>query len=293
MINMRKNRKNKLIKKTLSEKIVYSIVFAIFFIFALSYVFCLLWCFMSGLKTHDEVIMTPFKLPNKPIFSNYTQGLALMDVNGSDFFDMLWNSIYFSVFGAFLNIMSTVMIAYVTTKYKFKGAKVFFYASLIMMILPIYGSGGSQYRLLWKLGFVNSRLMILTALGGLGGYYMYFNAFFKNLSWTYAEAAQIDGAGHYRIFFQVMLPQSLSMFGAVFLLSWIAEWNNYGTAIIYLSKLPTLASGIYIFELKMEYLARIDILYAASSLTLLVPLIIFVFFNKVLMSNISLGGIKE
>jgi ABC-type glycerol-3-phosphate transport system permease component len=290
---MKRVKSKKLIKKTLAEKILYSIVFIVFVFFAGSYLYCLLWCFMSGFKTHNEVILTPFALPTKLQFSNYSKGLALMDVNGSNFFDMLFNSIYFSVFGAFLNVMSTAMIAYVTTKYRFKGSQIFFYASLIMMILPIYGSGGSQYRLMWDLGLVNSRWMILTAVGGLGGYYMYFNAFYKNLSWTYAEAAQIDGAGHFRTFFQIMFPQSMSMFGAVFLLSWIAEWNNYGTAIIYLSEMPTLASGIYIFELKMDYLARIDILYAASSLTLIVPLLIFIFFNKILMSNISLGGIKE
>ncbi len=290
---MRIARKKKLIKKTISERIVYSIVFIIFCAFALSYLYCLFWCFLSGFKTHDEVILEPFAFPEKWQFSNYTTGLTLLEVNGNTFFDMLVNSLYFSVLGAFLGVMSTCMIAYVTTKYRFKGRKIFFYISLVIMILPIYGSGGSQYRLMYDLGFINSRWMILTALGGLGTYYMYFNAFFKNLSWTYAEAAQIDGAGHFRTFFQVMLPQSLSMFGALFLLTWIAEWNNYGTAIIYLGKMPTLASGIYIFQISMTFRARIDILYAASALTLLVPLIIFAFFNKVLMSNISLGGIKE
>ena len=290
---MRIARKKKLIKKTISERIVYSIVFIIFCAFALSYLYCLFWCFMSGFKTHEEVILEPFALPEVWQFSNYTTGLSLLEVNGNNFFDMLFNSIYFSVLGAFLSVMSTCMIAYATTKYRFKGRKIFFYISLVMMILPIYGSGGSQYRLMYDLGFINSRWMILTAVGGLGTYYMYFNAFYKNLSWTYAEAAQIDGAGHFRTFFQVMLPQSLSMFGALFLLTWIAEWNNYGTAIIYLGEMPTLASGIYIFQISMTYLARMDILYAASALTLLVPLIIFAFFNKVLMSNISLGGIKE
>ena len=290
---MRIARKKKLIKKTISERIVYSIVFLIFCLFALSYLYCLFWCFMSGFKTHNEVILSPFALPKTWQFSNYTTGLSLLEVNDNNFFDMLFNSLYFSVLDAFLSVMSTCMIAYATTKYHFKGRKIFFYISLVMMILPIYGSGGSQYRLMYDLGFINSRWMILTAVGGLGAYYMYFNAFFKNLSWTYAEAAQMDGAGHFRTFFQVMLPQSMSMFGALFLLLWIAEWNNYGTAIIYLGKMPTLASGIYIFQISMTYLARSDILYAASALTLLVPLIIFAVFNKVLMSNISLGGIKE
>ena len=150
-----------------------------------------------------------------------------------------------------------------------------------------------MYVLLHDLGLLNSRLQILTCLSGIGVNYMYFHAFFQNVSNTYAEAAQIDGAGDYTIFFRIMLPQALPMFGAIFLLIWMAEWNNYSSAVLYLNKLPTLSAGIYLFQTEATNMARFDILYMAYFVTCIPPLLIFIFFNNVLMSNISLGGIKE
>ena len=120
---------------------------------------------------------------------------------------------------------------------------------------------------------------------------MYFYAFFQNVSNTYAEAARIDGAGDYTIFFRVMLPQAMPMFGAIFLMIWMAEWNNYSTALLYLNELPTLSVGIYLF--RTESGGDFDILYMAYFITCIPPLVIFAFFNNVLMSNVSLGGIKE
>lgn len=150
-----------------------------------------------------------------------------------------------------------------------------------------------MYVLLNDLGLLNSRLMILTSFTGIGVNYMYFYAFFQNVSNTYAEAAEMDGAGDYTVFFKVMFPQALPMFGAVFLLIWMAEWNNYASAVLYLNKLPTLSAGIYLFQTEATNMGRFDILYLAYFVTCIPPLVIFAFFNKILMSNISLGGIKE
>ena len=64
--------------------------------------------------------------------------------------------------------------------------------------------------------------------------FLYFTAYFKNLSWTYAEAAMMDGADDFQIYFRVMFPQAKPIFGALFLTTWITNWNNYESALIYL-----------------------------------------------------------
>lgn len=280
-------------RRSVSERILYAIVFVVFAALAFTYVYCLFWCFMSGFKTHGEVVLKPFALPEKWHFENYAEMMDLLKVRQTGFFGMIMNSVYFSVLGAFISTTCTCMLAYVTCKYKFPFAGLYFVGSLIMMILPIYGTGGSMYLLLDKLGIMNSPWMILTSTAGMGVNYMYFHAFYQNMSWSYAEAAQIDGAGDYGIFFRIMLPQSLPMFGAIFVLIWMAEWNNYSTALLYLSKMPTLAVGIFLFQQDMTHYARMDILYAACFVSSIPPIVIFACFNKILMSNISLGGIKE
>ena len=122
--------------------------------------------------------------------------------------------------------------------------------------------------------------------------FLYYRAYFKNMSWTYAEAAMMDGANDFDIYFRVMFPQAKPIFGALFLAGWVGNWNSYEGALIYLAKLPTLPVGIYLFNTEMIYRARLDILFAACVLISLPAIILFIVFNKTMTTNVSLGGIK-
>ena len=122
--------------------------------------------------------------------------------------------------------------------------------------------------------------------------FLYFTAYFKNLSWTYAEAAMIDGADDFQIYFKVMFPQTKPIFGALFLTNWITNWNTYESALIYLPQLPTLPVGIYQFNTEMIYRARLDILFAACVIIAIPAIVLFVVFNKMITTNVSVGGIK-
>ena len=102
----------------------------------------------------------------------------------------------------------------------------------------------------------------------------------------------MDGAGEFKIWWKVMFPLVRPLFGALFLLTWLADWNNYASALIYLPKLPTLPVGIYQFNTEMIYQARLDILFAACTLTALPAIILFIVFNKTLTTSVSLGGLK-
>ncbi len=281
-------------KKTLSECVVYTIVFLIFAAFSLSYLYVLVWCFVSGARNSDAVLFEPFERIFSGLnFSNYKNIISAFKVNNTKFLGMFFNSVYFSVFGCALTILSTSTLAYATTKFKFPGSNLIYYIVLFTMMLPLYGSSGSLYRLYDSMGLLNSPLMILTSLGGMGGNYLYFHAFYKNLSSTYMEAAEIDGANDWQIFFKIIFPQSMGITGALFLSTWVVQWNAYADNLVYLPKMPTLAAGIYLFESASKRAVRWDILFGACFLVSIPPIVLFIMFNKVLTSNVSLGGIKE
>lgn len=287
---MRKSKS--LIKKTPAETVLYSIVFVIFCIFAFTYVYMLVWCFYSGLREADAVATDPFGF-SKINFKNYLDVFTIMESNGASFFEMLLNSMYFSILGCAINLMVTAMFAYVCAKFRFPGSKLIYNIVIIVITLPIYGSGSAMYKLLFRMGILNSPWMILTSIGGFSMNFLYLHAFYSGMSKTYSEAAEIDGANEWQVFFKIMLPQSITMVGSLYVIAWLAEWNSYGTALIYLPKMPTLAVGIYQFQVKMQFDAKMNILYAACFISVIPPLIIFSLCNKALMSNVSLGGIKE
>ncbi len=284
---------NFLKRKSTAEKIIYGFVFVLFAIFALSYLYIFFWGIVASLKTHTENVLYPFAFPEKAQWSNFGEVFTLFTPNDTTFLEMTFNSIYFSVVPAAGGILFCAMLSYVTTKYNFFGAKAYYYVSFVVMLLPIYSSGGAMYKLIHNLGLLNNYAFVITAFGGVGAMYMYFTAFFKNLSWSYAEAAYIDGANDWQVFFKVMLPQSMTMVGALFLLSWMGAWNSYDAQLLYLPELPTLSVGIYLFDFDMKYYVRRDLLFAACMVSSIPTLIVFICFNNLMMSNVSLGGIKE
>ena len=283
------------VKRTLSESVVHAFVFVIFTLVAFSYLYLIFWCIHSGMRSYESLVDSPFGFGGYQL-SNYIEVFEVVgsdDAGGVTFVGMIVNSMYFSFLGPFLTIFVTAQLAYVTSKYKFFGAGGVYYIVLVVITLPIYGTQSAMYKLLFNLGFLNSPLMILTSLNGFSIYYMYFYGFFKSMSWTYGEAAQLDGATHWGIYFKIMLPQSLPMFGALFMMLWIVDWNSYATALVYLPEMPTLAVGIYNFKSWTDRNGRLDLLYAACAIAMLPPMLLFILCNNTLMSNVSIGGIKE
>ena len=279
-------------RKSPLEATIYICVSVLFFVIAASYVFILVWAVIAGCKTHTEIVMDPFGLPKEWHWEHFLEVFKLLEVNGNNFWSMLFNSVYFSVAAVLIQQLVTMAFAYCCTKYTFPGSKFVYPIILVMMTLPLYGNGGAMYKLLHQVGLINSYAHILVATGGFSIQTLYYNAFFKNLSWTYAEAAQIDGANDFQIYYKVMMPQAKPLFGALFLTNWLASWNSYDSNLIYLPELPTLPVGIYQFNTEMIYRARLDILFAACVIICLPALILFIVFNKTITSNVSLGGIK-
>ncbi len=279
-------------RKSPGEIVLHIFVSAIFMMVALSYLYILAWALIAGLRTNGEIVMDPFGLPTIWHWENYIDVFKLLEVNNRNFFDMLFNSVWFSVAGVLLQQFTTVTFAYTCSKYKFPGSGIPYAIVLIMIALPIYGNSGAIYKLYHSMGIIDSYAQIVVSAGGFSMFYLYYTAYFKNLSWTYAEAAMMDGAGDFQIFFRVMLPQTKPIFGALFLTNWIQTWNNYENALVYLPNLPTLPVGIFQFNTEMIYRARLDILFAACVLISIPAIVLFVVFNEVITTNVSVGGIK-
>ncbi len=290
-INIFKRRSN-LVKKARSETITHVVVFCIYLFFAFCYCYMLFWALMSCLKTHREIILYPFALPKVAQWKNFKEMLELFRFNGTSFWGMTWNSIWHSVGCTLVQVWTCGSAAYVVSKYKFPGQKLFIPIIMFVLIFPIYGSSGAGYRLIFNLGLDNSPLIMLTCGGIASWNFMYYQAFFSNLSWSYAEAAYIDGANDWQIYYKIMLPQSIGIFGALALTYWVSAWTEYSSIIIYMKDMPTLTAGIYYFENEMVYHARMDILLCACFVSMVPIFALYITFNNVLFKNISLGGIK-
>ncbi len=288
--DMKPHRKRKsLLAKSTSEKITHWVMFGVLSVLCSSYLFLMLWGFVMGCMTHNEVITAPFEWPSALNLKNYIDAWQLLVVNDTNMFGMIVNSLWLTVGGAFLDVFFSLTMAYACAKFRFFGRNIIHGASIVIMMLPIIGSGGAAYRLVYNLGIDNSPLYLIKYCAGFGSQYIILYGFMQNLSWSYAEAAYLDGASEAQVFFKVMIPMCISPVVALFVLQAIGVWNDYNTSLLYLKEMPTLATGLYLFDKEMLYRVRMDILMAACMLSVLPILILFLVFNKTLL-DLDLGG---
>lgn len=279
-------------RKSFGERALYIAVSILFMAVALSYIYILVWSFISACKTHTEIVMDPFSLPKVWQLEHFVEVFSKLNINGNGFWKMLFNSTWFSVVGTFLTQLCSMTFAYCITKYTFPGSKWIYTIFLVILTLPLYGSGGAQYKLYYNLGLIDNYLQIITAYSAVNMYTLYYVAYYQNFSGVYTEAGRMDGANDFQIYFKIIVPQSKPIFGAMFLTQWITVWNSYENVLVYLPKLPTLPAGIYQFNTQMIYQLRLDILFAACLIVVLPALILFIVFNKTITTSVSLGGIK-
>ena len=279
-------------RRTGSQRVVFIFGFIIMAIYAFLLMYPYIFGFLASLKEHGRAYMTdPVSVETPFYFSNYGKALKSLLVNGHTYPVLLFNSIWYSVLGQFIGLATATCSTYVISRYNFKGHNFFYNLVIITMILPIIGSGPSAYKLYYQLGFVESPLILVGCIGGLCDLILY--AYFKGIPKEYAEAAEVDGAGHFRIFLEIMLPQVIGGLSVLFVSGVIGRWNDYSTPLLYLAKrFPTLATAMYIYEQEIIYSANQPVFFAGALIAAIPPVILFVVLQNTLMTKVYIGGLK-
>ncbi len=281
---------NNKIKNMRADRILMWTVFVVFVLYAISLLYPFFWLLLNSFKTKKDFLLNVNGLPTVWTFENWINSFTLT-VDKVSIPMMYFNSIFVTVGSTFLSMMSCSATAYILTKYNFKGKDGIYAFAVIMMMIPTMGSMASTYKMYTTIGLVNTYAGIFVfSLGGFGSYFLIMYAFYKNLSWTYAEAAQIDGAGHWRIYLTIMLPMAAPALFSVGILQAIGYWNDYFTIYMYAPEKATIAYGIQrIAEQNKQNLPQI---FAAMLFSTFPVLIVFACFQKTIMANTTVGGIK-
>lgn len=271
-------------------------------IYTISVFIPLVWGFMVSFKSRTNFVEFPFGFPDRLVFNNYVIAVKNFEytLDGTTGESvgigvMLVNTLLYSLGSAFFSTMSACIVAYATSRFNFFTSKIIYGIVIVTMALPIIGSMPSELYIVKTLQLYDSHIgMWVLKSSFLGLYYLIFFAMFKGIPKDYSDAASVDGASHYRIFFTIMLPLVLKTFSTVYLLYFIGFWNDYQTPLIYMPSFPTLAMGLYSFTFSTNYeVGSVPIKMSGNFLIFVPILIVFLVFRNKLLGNISMGGIKE
>ncbi|MBE7080646.1 MAG: carbohydrate ABC transporter permease [Clostridiales bacterium] len=303
----------KIKEKTSILGIVLGIVLGLYVI---SMILPLLWMVLTTLKSIAEYEF--MEMPNSDrlgnilwwpreiTFKNYATAYKYfyidvdVMVNGKpaiarfNIFQQFINSILFSVGSALAFTITSMVMGYATARFKYKFSEFIYGFVLVTLALPIVGSMPSEIATSQALGFFDTFWGIwIMRSTFLNTYFLIFYAQFKMIPHDYTEAAKIDGATPLAVMVQIIMPLAAGTTSAVFVLNFIALWNDFQIPMVYLPSHPVAAYGMYQFQ----NTAIVEIAHTPTRLAgiclMTFPIVVFyAIFNKKLNVNLSVGGIK-
>ncbi len=291
-------KKKKKLPSALPYKSVKWIVFAIFVIYALSLVIPFVWMLLNSFKSSNE-----FNAGNIWGFPKQFQGLTFIEIlqykvttiGGTEetIWEMVLWSVLVTVVGTVVNVFFSAVTAYVLAKYTFPGRNLIYAIAIFSMVVPIVGTLPAQVNMMEFLHLDDSFFGVIFLYSGCFGFnFIMLYSAFKSISWSYAEAAGLDGANRFAIFFKVMLPMAKGPVIACCILQAITLWNDYSTPYLFMPSHYTLAVGLY--ELQTEFVGHGDYpsMFATVIIALIPVLVLYSCFQKKIIENTNAGGLK-
>ena len=273
------------------------IAFAVFAVYAVSLLFPFLWMLLNSFRNVDEwkhltSLGQYWSFPSNWDLSNYIKILK-EEVAGDNLLSMIGYSVLFTVLGTIVNVFFSACAAYCVAKYEFPGKRILYALAIFAMVVPVVGTLPAQVKFMEFMHLDDSIIGVLFLYSGAFGFnFILLHSSFQGISWNYAEAAQIDGAGHFGIFFKVMIPMCKGPIISCCILQAITLWNDYSTPFLFFSSHKTLAVGLQAIQAELEHNGNYPLVFAAIIISIIPVLVLYCLFQKKIVENTVAGGLK-
>jgi len=244
---------------------------------------------LGGLKTTNELLISPFSLPASPHWDNYSNILK-----NDTFWRGLINSLFVMLSTAALTVFTASLAAYVFARLSFRGRDLLFNYFSLGLLFPLAVALLPLYILLRQIGLLNSLLgvILVEAAFGLTGNVVILRSFFRAIPRELEEAAYIDGCTRLGFLWRVMLPLSRPALAAVAVLVMVVSWNKLFLPLLVLDdeKLWTLPLGMMQFQ--GQYITDWALIMAFVTLSLVPTIIFYLFAERQIITGLTAGAIK-
>lgn len=253
--------------------------------------FPFIWMLSSALKTKDEIFkFPPVLIPKAAEFINFINVFK-----EAPFALYMGNSLFVAVSEVTFQVVSSAMIAYALTQFEFRGKKILFAIIMGTYMLPTVTTYIPCYMLLSHLNLIDTLTgLIISNLASIFGIFLMRQAFLQ-IDKSLIEAAVIDGASHFKILWKIVFPLTKPTFITFGLISFVTCYNDYMYPSL-ITKSPEkflVSAGLRQFFIEGgAYGIKWPEIMAASTLTVLPLLILFIIAEKWFMQGISDTGVK-
>lgn len=249
----------------------------------------LLWMLLASVKTLQEIYtFPPVWIPSHLRWQNYVDAW-----NIAPFGRFYLNSIIMTFFGTLAKLINAILSAYALSYLRFPGREVVFLVILAALMVPPQVVILPNYLTMGSLGWINTYWALIVPEAGIAFGTFLLRQHFLTLPREVLEAAQLDGAGHLRTLWQIVLPLSQSILVTLVLLTAVSRWNDYLWPLIVTStkEMRTLPVGIA-FLLNEEGNTEWGQVMAATVMVIAPLLLLFIWTQQHLVEGISAGALK-
>jgi N-acetylglucosamine transport system permease protein len=252
----------------------------------------LLWVLLSSFKSDAEILGDPWQLPGALRFENWARAWTAAHI-GRYFL----NSGIVVAGSLTLTMLLGAAAAYVFARYEFRGRQVLYYLLVGGMMFPVFLALVPLFFVVRNLGLFNNwlGLMLVYAAYSLPFTVFFMTAFFRTLPTSIAEAALIDGCGHFRLFFRVMLPMARPGLISVAIFNFLVHWNQFILPQVLMQGDESkwvLAQGLAMLAISQGYEGDYSGLFAGLTIAMLPVLVVYVLFQRQIQSGLTAGQLK-
>lgn len=240
-------------------------------------------------QSKESFVLPPSFWPTQFNLDNFKQVFHAIPI-----LKFAWSSLFITFLAAAFMVLFTSMAAYAFARINFKGKNILFIFMLAGLMIPVQSIIVPVFLIIRKLNLIDTKwALIVTSIYYPLGLLM-LRQFMMTIPKSYDEAAVCDGAGKLTIFFRVILPMSKSTIMVAFVMHFVSVWNNFFSAMIFLNSTAkmTLPLGITVLN-TTDGNSNMPLMTSAVLLTLIPPMIIYIFGQKYLMQGNMISGVKS
>lgn len=251
-----------------------------------------LWAVSQSFTPADEIFSIPIHvIPAHPTLDNYN--VLFFKLGDVEIVRWFLNSLFVSTAVTALILLFDSMAAFALSRLRFPGRMVVFFAFISTMLIPAQVTFIPLYVEMQKLGFLDSYNSLIWPYLANAFYVFLLRQFFQGIPRDLDEAAIVDGAGTFTIYWRVLLPNTKSALAAVGILSFTAVWNDLFWPMVTINSvdLRTLPMGLTIMNLEYGGTPGPGLVMASAVAAFLPVLIVYTIFQRSIVEGISLTGL--
>jgi len=269
-----------------------AVLYLVVIMACLFFILPVVWTVISSLKPEADIqSYPPAWIPRELTLSNYRTVLSKFP-----YFTWMANSLIVAVAGTLGILIASTMAAYAMARFRFRGRRLLYQTIIVMLLVPMQAYVIPLYLMAGKMDLLNTlQGLILPSVANVTSIFI-LHAFFRELPMELEEAARIDGAGEFRIFWQIMLPLSGPALSTVTILTFIANWNAFLWPMIAVRQdiMKTLPVAIsqYWGSVNQNASFQYGTALAACCMAVLPTLVVYFALQRYFVAGIASSGIK-